>query len=83
MTPETTQEKQAVTRAEHLAWCKKRALEYVNAGDVNQAYASMASDLGKHPETANHGAISLGMMMLMSGHLSSPMKMREFINGFN
>ena len=35
------------TRAEHLAWCKKRALEYVDAGDLLQAYTSMASDLGK------------------------------------
>ena len=71
------------TRAEHLAWCKKRALVYVDLGDLNQAYASMASDLSKHPETANHGAIQLGMMMLMGGHLSTPHKMREFIEGFN
>ncbi len=71
------------TRAEHLAWCKKRALEYVDAGDNQQAFASMASDLGKHPETEGHGAIQLGMMMLMGGHLESAHKMREFINGFN
>ncbi len=71
------------TRAEHLAWCKQRALQYVEMGDVNQAFASMGSDLGKHPETAGHSAIQLGMMMLMGGHLSTPDKMREFINGFN
>jgi hypothetical protein len=52
-------------------------------GDVNQAYASMASDLGKHPETANHAAIQLGMMLLMGGHLSSTMEMRKFIEGFH
>jgi hypothetical protein len=72
-----------MTREEHLAWCKQRALEYVEAGDTTNAYASMASDLSKHPETENHAAIPLGMMMLMSGHLSAPQKMREFINGFN
>jgi hypothetical protein len=72
-----------MTRAEHLAWCKQRALEYVDAGDVNQAFVSMASDLGKHPETANHSAIQLGMMMLMAGHLSDAQKMRLFIEDFN
>ncbi len=72
-----------MTRAEHLAWCKQRALEYVDAGDVNQAFASMVSDLGKHPETANHSAIQLGMMMLMAGHLSDAQKMRLFIEDFN
>ena len=71
------------SRAEHLAWCKRRALEYCDMGDVNQAFASMASDLGKHPKTANHAAIELGMMLLLSGHLSSPNEMRRFIEGFN
>lgn len=71
------------TRAEHLAWCKQRALEYVAAGDTAQAFASMTSDLGKHPETENHGAIELGTMMLFSGMLNTPAEMRRFIEGFN
>ena len=72
-----------MTRAEHLAWCKRRALEYVEAGDIQQAFTSMASDLGKHNETAGHSAIQLGMMMLMGGHLGDAQKMRKFIEGFN
>ena len=72
-----------ITRAEHLQWCKDRALEYVDINDTQQAFASMASDLGKHPETDGHGALELGMMLLMAGHLSSPHEMRKFINGFN
>lgn len=72
-----------MTRAEHLEWCKKRALEYIDSGDIGQAWVSMASDLGKHPETAGHSAVQLGMMMLIAGHLSSPQKMRDFILGFN
>jgi hypothetical protein len=72
-----------ISRAEHLAWCKKRALEYVDVGDVNQAFASMGSDLRKHDETRNHAGIELGMMLLMSGRLSSPAEMRTFIEGFN
>lgn len=72
-----------MTRAEHLAWCKTRALEYVDAGDNSQAFASMASDLGKHPDTAKHGALELGMMLQFGGHLSTACEMRKFIEGFN
>ncbi|MFY9457669.1 MAG: hypothetical protein WAP23_01945 [Candidatus Spechtbacterales bacterium] len=43
----------------------------------------MCSDLGKHPETAGHLAIELGMMLLMGGHLDSKEEMRKFIEGFN
>lgn len=72
-----------MNRSEHLEWCKKRALEYVDAGDVTNAYASMGSDLNKHPETEGHPAIQLGMMLMMAGHLSSAAEMRKFIDGFN
>ena len=72
-----------MTRQEHLDWCKKRALEYCVMGDVQQAFASMGSDLGKHPETLNHSGITLGMGLLIIGDLNTPEKMRRFIEGFN
>lgn len=72
-----------MNRAEHLEWCKKRALEYVDNDDIQQAWTSMASDLTKHKETENHAGIMLGMMMLIGGHLSTCQKMRKFIEGFN
>jgi len=72
-----------MTRTEHLEWCKRRALEYVDAGDLSQAYASIASDLSKHPETEGHVAIQLGMMLMISGNLNTPSEMRKFIEGFN
>lgn len=72
-----------MTRAEHLQWCKQRALEYINAGDLSQAFASMASDLNKHEETKNHSAIQLGTMLMFGGHLNTPEEMRKFIEGFN
>ena len=72
-----------MTREEHLEWCKKRALEYVDMGDVNQALNSMISDLSKHEGTQNHAAIQLGVTMMMGGQLSSSEKMRHFILGFN
>jgi hypothetical protein len=77
------QEMNAQTRAQHLAWCKQRALEYVERGDPKEAFASMASDLGKHPDTAGHIGVQLGMMQLMGGMLSDRESMRHFIEGFN
>ena len=72
-----------MTRAEHLQWAKARALEYVEAGDIEQAFSSMASDLNKHDETMGHPGVQMGMMLLIGGHLSQSEKMREFIEGFN
>lgn len=65
------------TRAEHLAWCKERALGFL-PGDPQQAWASMASDLNKHDETRGHTAIELGMLMIDRAG-----DMRKFIEGFN
>lgn len=71
-----------MTRSEHLEWCKKRALAYL-PGDPSEAFASMMSDLRKHPETAGHPAIELGAGLFFSGHLNDPKKSADFINGFN
>ena len=72
-----------MTRQEHLEWCKKRALEYCDANDLQQAFASMASDLNKHEETAGHVGIQLGMIQLINGFLTTAEAMRKFINGFH
>jgi len=74
-----------MNRSEHLQWCKDRALEYVDAGDNSQAFASMASDLGKHPETdgAQNLCATMGIAMLVGGQLNSQHQMRKFIEGFN
>jgi len=71
------------TRAEHIAWCKQRALAFVDAGDTQQAFTSMASDLNSHPETTGHSAVNLGMGLMVAGHLKTESEMREFIEGFN
>lgn len=71
------------SRQEHMDWCKGRALEYVEAGDVQGAFTSMTSDLSKHPDTAGHVGIQLGTMQLMGGMLHTPAQMRKFIEGFN
>lgn len=72
-----------MTREEHLEWCKKRALEYCDNGDLAQAFASMESDLSKHEETRNHIGIKLGIDLLMIGDLNTQEKMQKFIKGFN
>ncbi len=69
-----------MTRAEHVRWCKRRAMEYVQAGDFAQAIASMLSDLGKHPETVNLAAGPLAMMGIMSAKSRS--EATQFIEGF-
>jgi hypothetical protein len=72
-----------MTREQHLKWCKQRALEYIDAGDIEQAFASMASDLSKHEQTRSHKAIELGAMLMFAGKLKTTNEMRDFINGFN
>jgi len=69
-----------MTREEHLAWCKRRALEYVIAGDLVNAVASMGSDLKKHPET------KVDPYLLMAGALAASQGqtdgVRRWIEGF-
>lgn len=69
-------------RQEHLDWCKERALEYVERGELADAVASMMSDLGKHPETEcnNPTLAAFGMMAVMQ---KDPEGVRRFITGFN
>lgn len=67
-------------RKAHVAWCKARALEYVEAGDLPGALASMVSDMGKRDDTAiNPMLAALGMMEFNNGAAA----MRRWIEGFN
>jgi hypothetical protein len=72
------------TRAEHLAWCKERALAEANfyPHDPKQGIISMMSDLGKHPETNDETLRMLCMFQLTSGK-NSKAEVMKFINGFN
>ena len=72
-----------MTRDEHLAWCKKRALEYIDKGQVNEGLTSMMSDMSKHPETAAPALNQLTVSMMMIGALSTPEQARRHINGYN
>jgi len=72
-----------MTRSEHLAWAKQRALEYVDQGNVSDAFTSMVSDLGKHDELQNHMGLEMMTMLFLSGGLNDPHAMRHYIEGFN
>jgi hypothetical protein len=74
-----------VNRAEHLQWCKDRALEYADAGDTASAMASMMSDLGKHPDTRSRGGARAELMfpLALMGEFEKPGELRKFIEGFN
>lgn len=72
-----------MTRDEHLEWAKKRALEYVDRGELEQGLTSMLSDLSKHEELKNHLGIELGVELSLIGALRSERVMRRFIEGFN
>lgn len=69
-----------MTRDEHMAWCKRRALEYL-PHSPQQAVTSMLSDLGKHPETKGAAEV-MGIIGLMTA-TGSPAEARRFIDGFN
>ena len=71
-----------MTRQEHLQWCKKRALEYLDQYKIMEAITSMLSDLSKHEETREIGEKlgPLGTMCVMNHDLPGA---RRFIEGFN
>ena len=69
---------------EHLKWCKQRALEYVDRGELGDAVASMASDIMKHPETKMSDAtigslVMVAMLRIMDGDGRG---VREWVEGF-
>lgn len=72
-----------MTREEHLNWCKRRALEYLDRGDLTNAVSSMGSDLGKHAETrplvSNPYLLLLGMQYVLSYDVAGA---RTWIEGF-
>ncbi len=71
------------TASQHVEWCKERAREYLDQGDLQNAFASMASDMGKHPETSaitKSPLMVIGLQYVMSGNAG---ELRRFIEGFN
>jgi hypothetical protein len=69
-----------MSREEHLAWAKQRALEYLPR-DPLEAMTSMMSDLTKHPDLKNH--VGLRIAPMFYGAHGDPVAVRRWIEGFN
>ena len=67
-------------RTTHIAWVKQRALQELEANGVADALSSLTVDLMNDESTHGHEAGMVGTMMMMSGQLSTPAQMRDFIN---
>lgn len=72
-----------MTRQQHLEWCKKRAHEYLAQGDIENAIASMLSDLNKHDETRLSPGSPLSMLGMMAAMSHDRREAVRFIDGFN
>lgn len=74
-----------MTRSEHLAWAKARALEILDdpAQPDGDAVTSFVSDLRKHGELEEHPALNLLLMSAIGGLLRTPKEVRNMIEGFN
>lgn len=72
-----------MTRSEHIAWCKKRAIEEMEyyKNDPKQGIMSMMSDIRKHPETASEALSAICLMEMMRP--CTAQSVRKFIDGFN
>lgn len=70
-----------MTRAEHLAWSKDRALQYLPE-DTQGASTSFISDLNNHDDLRDHPVKELIFMHLMSG-LMTVSNCRSLIEGTN
>ena len=71
-----------MTRDEHLVWAKKRAREYLDRGDIQNAITSMGSDLMKHDELSGISAMMMpvGMLYIIERDLDGA---KRWIEGFN
>jgi hypothetical protein len=58
---------------EHIAWAKERAVRYLDEGNPADAFASIVSDLQKHPETEQLASLAL--------FTSNPATIAEWIDG--
>jgi hypothetical protein len=69
-----------VTAAEHFAWARTRALEYLDLGDPVGAMGSLVSDLGKCEGTAGILHPDLRGLMYQEYMLTGrPSDVRRFI----
>lgn len=72
------------SRSAHMAWCKQRALEYVERGDLWGGVESMLSDLRKEPSTAIEPLAAGLLALTIHGRVTAgdTAAVRHWIEGF-
>ena len=72
------------TADEHLEWCKQRAREYLDRGELADAVASMALDIMTHPETKMSEAKIGVLIMVATIRIAEGDErgVREWVEGF-
>lgn len=73
-------------RDQHMAWCKQRAIEYLDQGDLNGALASFMSDMSKQPDTDEYmRSPAIAMLVVVDGlggvQNNDAHRLRRFIEG--
>lgn len=72
------------TREQYVQWCKDRAMEYVERGDLLEGVTSMMSDMDKRDDTKLKGALgALGIHAAMQAQQGNRDMVERFILGFN
>lgn len=71
-----------MTRDQHVAWCKRRALMYLESSLVGSAVASMWLDLGKHPQTEIRASSPFILLGLRYACADDRPALRKWIEGF-
>jgi hypothetical protein len=71
-----------MTREEHLAWCKRRALQYIDRGEIAEGLKSMISDMEKHPQTSCPELHTLTVGLMAIGDLDTVDKARRHVEGY-
>lgn len=73
-----------MNRAEHLQWCKDRALEYLNNGLIADGMASFISDMAKHEGTNASLNNGLSTLIIVQAIMSnSQAECIRCVEGFN
>lgn len=73
----------SMSRDDHLAWAKTRALEYVDRYELMNAVNSMLSDLNAHDgfdKVTSAFLATLGMMDVINGDREA---VRRWVEGFH
>lgn len=72
-----------ITAREHLDWATERAMQYFDAGDKTNAFASFLSDVGKHDGTAWIQTHPMTFAVLEDGHSRGRDAFKAAMNGFS